>query len=159
MCDPKGTAVVGKWLTPLCTSSHCGAGRRQLPKLLEENGNCAGLSWECWLNRNYILKSPVSKLAVCTSLEMMELVSPLCLVKPYCEEHKVGFLLGQSMSVGHCRQALCQEEVLARREPMHPLCVVVGVIPGGLLLSQCCVFLTEIPPVPGPLTDRELWLD
>lgn len=42
---------------------------------------------------------------------------------------------------------------------MHPLCVAVGVIPGGPVLPQlCCVLLYEIPPVPGPLIDTELWL-
>lgn len=43
---------------------------------------------------------------------------------------------------------------------MHPLGVVVGVIPGGPVLPQCCyVLLCEIPPVPGPLIDTELWLN
>lgn len=86
---------------------------------------------------------------------MMELVSALSWVKPHCEEHKVGYLLRQSIPLGCCRQA---GSLLAHREPVHPLGVLVGVTPGGPVLPQHCYVLCEIPPVPGPLIDTELWL-
>lgn len=97
--------------------------------------------------------------AFCTCLQTMLLVSALSLVKPHCEECRVGFLLRQGVFLHRCRQAVSREEVLACRESVYPFHVVVGVIPGGPVLPQhCCVLLCEILPVPSPLIDTELWL-